>query len=167
LIGVTADEHWVIRRGPTYALLLIANQRPTAPSPLQGTDNFRRAAALAGPGGGRPSPPHESRRRETAEPGGTRDAPGRPPGTTPGGSENRPEYRPEAHPDAGRRPTQGPPEGPTRVLPGGTPGLPRRARGAAGRAAPGCRPDAGRGAARRPARRPGRRESAQRADHAD
>ena len=34
LIGVTADEHWVIRHGPTYALLLIANQRPAAPSPL-------------------------------------------------------------------------------------------------------------------------------------
>jgi hypothetical protein len=35
LIGVTADEHWVIRHGSTYALLLIANQRPAAPSPLR------------------------------------------------------------------------------------------------------------------------------------
>jgi hypothetical protein len=36
LIGVTGDEHWVIRRGPPYALLLIANGPPAAPSRLRG-----------------------------------------------------------------------------------------------------------------------------------
>ncbi len=36
LIGVTADEHWVIRLGPTYALLLIGNGPSSAPSPLRG-----------------------------------------------------------------------------------------------------------------------------------
>ncbi len=35
LIGVTADEHWVIHHGPTYSLLLIANGQPGAPSPLR------------------------------------------------------------------------------------------------------------------------------------
>ena len=35
LIRVTADEHWVICRGPTYALLLIAIGRRAAPSPLR------------------------------------------------------------------------------------------------------------------------------------
>ena len=38
LIGVTADEHWVIHRGPTYALLLIGNGPLPAPSPC-GTEN--------------------------------------------------------------------------------------------------------------------------------
>ena len=34
-IGVTTGEHWVISRGPTYALLLIPNGRPAAPSLLR------------------------------------------------------------------------------------------------------------------------------------
>ena len=46
-IGVTADEHWVISRGPTYALLLIPNGRPAAPSLLR---------AQATPDGLKPGP---------------------------------------------------------------------------------------------------------------
>ena len=48
LIGVTADEHWVIHLRSTYALLLIRNGPPPAPSPLRG----RRT-----PGHGLPGPP--------------------------------------------------------------------------------------------------------------
>src|ERR1700722_2020819 len=52
LIGVTADEHWVIRHGPTYALLLIANQRPAAPLPVVVRTNSGPPGAGAGPRGG-------------------------------------------------------------------------------------------------------------------
>ena len=48
LIGVTADEHWVIHRGSTYALLLIANGQPAAPSPLGTENSGRREAWPAG-----------------------------------------------------------------------------------------------------------------------
>ena len=56
LIGVTADEHWVIRRGPTYALLLIGNGPLPAPSPC-GTETRGRGYGGRGPGrAGGPGP---------------------------------------------------------------------------------------------------------------
>jgi hypothetical protein len=65
LIGVTADEHGVIHLGSTYALLLIRNGPPPAPSPLRG----RRT-----PGHGLPGPP--ARTPGAAGPGRTGCRPG-------------------------------------------------------------------------------------------
>ena len=101
LIGVTADEHWVIHRGSTYALLLIANGQPAAPSPLGTENSGRREAWPAGglargrlggrlaraihPGAGDPAPGQDAARvawRPDWRPGG------------PGGK-TRPAGRPE------------------------------------------------------------------------
>jgi hypothetical protein len=113
LIGVTADEHWVIRHGATYALLLIANQRLTAPLPVAGRGSSRRPEAGAGPGGGRPSPPDQIPPPGNGrERGGTREAP-EPAGGHDGRADRSTGWRPTRVPPAGRpgvparRPTQG------------------------------------------------------------
>lgn len=55
LTGVTADEHWVIHRGPTYALLLTAIGRRPAPSLLRpGPARWREAGRPARPAGDLP-----------------------------------------------------------------------------------------------------------------
>jgi hypothetical protein len=167
LIGVTADEHWVIRHGPTYALLLIANQRPTAPLPVVVRANS------APPGAGRgaetfrtPSIPQE----ETAGNARlVRGAGAGRPARRPSGPEDGPEAHPRCRPEsttqsAACRPVQGalharpgPPRrptwGPRQTHPGGRRAAPTGARrpawgrpGHPGGAGPAGRP----GAARRP-----------------
>ena len=92
LIGVTADEHWVIYRGPTYALLLIAIGRRAAPSLLgHGPRRVREAGRPAArardrPGSRIPVPGHGpgscGRARAPGGPGSPGPpAPGRPEGT--------------------------------------------------------------------------------------
>ena len=152
LIGVTADEHWVIPRAPTYALLLIANQRPTAPSPLGGGTTSGGRKPAPGPGGGRPSPPHESAAGKRQEPGGTREEAGA----------GRRARRPSG-PGYGRRPARGTGGGPPGVRPEGRPGVPAgsppgcrpEAPRGTGRKPPGCRPEAHPGSARGPTGGPG------------
>ena len=147
LIGVTADEHWVIRHGPTYALLLIANQRPAAPSPLRAGPTPGRREPEPGRGAKTfpaPSIPQE----ETA--GNARHMRGAGAGRRarrPSG----PEYGPEAHP--GCRPQAPPrvrPAGPSRAPPQAHLGWPRRPTRGARRAAPTRGPVGQLGAARRP-----------------
>jgi hypothetical protein len=104
LIGVTADEHWVIHHGPTYALLLIANGQPAAPSPLR-HGQLRAAASRprwagsrrAGPGGRPPG----GRPRWLAPVAGSRRAGQRPPSAVHPGAGPR---RGLSRPRPGRRP---------------------------------------------------------------
>ena len=146
LIGVTADEHWVIPRAPTYALLLIANQRPTAPSPLRGGTTSGGGSPYLGRAAGVLPAPHESAAGKTAGTRRhTRRGRGRPPGSTAG----RTGYRPGPGPGTGRRAAPG-------YRPGARPGsAPKAHRGP--EAHPGCPVGAASGAARTPARgfRPG------------
>jgi hypothetical protein len=156
LIGVTADEHWVIPRAPTYALLLIANQRPTAPSPLRGRDNFRRTEARTWAGRResfpRPlNPPPGKRQNPAAHPKGPGPAAGhdgradrgtgRSPARVPAGGP--PGCRSQAGPGAGRRPIRVRPRThrePLEVHPGCPLGPPP---GAPRTPIRGCRPESG------------------------
>ena len=125
LIGVTADEHWVNRRGPTYALLLIANQRPAAPSPLRAGPTPGRREPEPGRGAKTFPAPSIPREETAANARHVQGARARRRARRPSG----PEYGPEAHPEcrpqapprvppastaqsAARRPIQGAPAGP-------------------------------------------------------
>ncbi len=108
LIGVTVPEHWVIRHGPTYALLRIANGRPAAPSPLRDVP-LRTAGSRPGPAG-----------RGSPRPG--RLAPGRPGPGWPG------LRGPARRPAQGRPPRAGGPcQGPGPAAAGGRRGPGQRA----------------------------------------
>ena len=141
LIGVTADEHWVIPRAPTYALLLIANQRPTAPSPLRGGTTSDGGSPYLGRVAGhlpRPMNPPPGKRQE---PGGTPE----------GAGAGRRAPRPSG-PGTGQGPARVPAAGPPGVSAGGPSGVrpegPPGARGPPGLPRGGRvrrRPDAGRG----------------------
>ena len=159
LIGVTGDEHWVIWHGPTYALLLIANQRPAAPSPLRAGANSGPPGAGAGPRGeDLPCPvnPAAGNGRERAAQARRRE-----PGAAPDGLADR---RTGPRPTPGCRPQAPPrarPAGPSRAPPQAHSAGPARPTGEGRRAAPTRAPQASWGPraatpeAARPAGRPG------------